>query len=165
MNLKRFVSGRLLLLPTLAAAGSLALVACGGDDDDGGGGGSGSDEDYVASLCGAYADFEEQFDELLADFNPSNTDDLDDFMSDAAEIVGSVVDGLEDANPPGDVEDAHENLLTAFRSFRDTLEEGDFGAVESADEPDFELPQDVEDRLSAAAENVDECRELDLFTE
>ena len=163
MSLNRHFPAWLAAIAATLALGSLAFVACGDDDD--GGGGNGSDEDYVATLCGVFGDFDERFAELLVNADLSSTDDIEEFMQDAADIVGDIVEEFEDANPPADVEGAHRALLTAFRGFQETLEEGDFGELENAEEPDFDLPQDIEDRLNAVAANTEECQDVDLFEE
>jgi hypothetical protein len=158
----------LAVIPALLVAGSVAFVACGGDDDDdggGGGGGNGSDEEYVRDLCNALGSFSDEFGELSGNLDPSNVEELEDLMDDAAEVIGNVVEDLEDANPPADAAEFNESFVTTFSEFRDALEDGDFESILTFSPPEYELPQDVEDRLSAVAEETDECQELGVFGE
>jgi hypothetical protein len=157
------LAGRLAVIPALLLVGSLALVACGDDDD--GGGGNGSDESYLRALCNSMSTFQADFEELAADFDPSSTSDLEDFMSEAADVVAQVVDDLEDANPPADVEEVHQSFIDLFSQFRDALEEGDFGSLENFEEPDIDVDPAVEDRLDGVAQGIDECQDLGLFEE
>lgn len=140
-----------LLLPGAIAIAGLSLVACGDDD---GGSGNGSDEDYVATVCGAMVTFGEEVEDVLADLDPNDTAaSIDAF----GEVFANLIDDLEDANPPSDVEDAHNQLLASFRDAQDAFEEDGLEAFETFQVEDIQLEPDVEERLAAVAAETEEC--------
>lgn len=135
----------------------MALVACGGGD----GGGTGSDEDYVRDVCGAMAKFDEGLDDLLGS-SPSSLDEIEELTKDMGSLFKDMANDLDDANPPADAKEANDALVSFLKEAAETLESGDIEAIDSlGEEPEFSLPEDVEARLSAVAEDIEECDDLD----
>jgi hypothetical protein len=137
----------------LVAVGALALTACGG----GGGGGGGSDEGYVKALCKATNNFTENLGEA---FTAADEEEATKKFVDA---FNAFVDDMDSANPPGDVKEAHDAMVKALKDAQDAVEEGGLEALDSIEFPEIEPDQDVQDRLSKAAEGVSECDGADLF--
>ena len=102
-----------LLLPGAIVIAGLSLVACGDDD---GGGGNGSDEDYVATVCGAMVTFGEEVEDVLADLDPNDTAaSIDAF----GEVFANLINDLEDARSLGEIRadieaaDAYRSIMSA----------------------------------------------------
>ncbi len=150
-------------LPVLLLVVPWALVACGGDDD--GGGGPGGDEAYIRDVCGAMGKFQDGLTDLLAS-SPTTLDQIQELSKDMAKLFNDVADDIDDANPPSDAAEATDSMVEYLRNAADALEAGDTDALNSlSDAPDLSMPDDVQTRLAAAAENVDECDGLGLFSE
>lgn len=158
-------SRRWLSISVLAivALGAFALSACGGGDDDGGGGNAASDEQYVRGVCDALASFQDELTKI-SDAEPNSVDDLQKLMNSLADAIENVADDLDNINPPADVADSHNAIVQLFRDAVEPLREGDLEAL-SALEPGnaFDPPADVQARLNAAAQNVEECQGLGVF--
>ncbi len=140
-----------------AAALTFGFVACGDDDDDGGGGGGdGTDEGYVAALCEAFAQLQTDITDIVED--PDNADASEE---DAVDLflgpLEDYVENLDNANPPGDVEQYHDQLVDSAREAVDRVrEEGNLDAFTELEDPE-EPPQDIQDRLQAVADSNQDC--------
>jgi len=141
-----------LLLMGLVAIGTLAFAACGGDDD-----GGGSDEGYVKALCNATNSFTADLDEAFT------ATDEEEATEKFIEAFNAFVDNMAAADPPSDAKEAHEAMVNALRDAQDAVEEDGLDALEALDVPTVEPDQDVQDRLTKAAEGIEECEGADLF--
>jgi hypothetical protein len=113
----------------LAAVLALGLGACGGGGDDG-----------APDFCDELTDANEQ----LADIAQASPNQ-----------VGDIVDALEDIDPPGEVEDAYNNVLDLYRRIAD----GDAALTDPALATDFANVQtDIQQIQDFTA---DECEPSD----
>jgi hypothetical protein len=131
------------------------------DDDNGGGGGSGDEREYVAHVCQSLSDF---VDEVIAagSENPDATEEEQ--LEILREPFANLTDALDDADPPGDIEEYHDRLVDGFQEVRERIEDGDVTALEGdplADIP--EPPADIQEKYNAIAEDVSECAATGLF--
>lgn len=130
----------------------------GGDDDGGGGGGpsgSGSDEEYVQSLCDSFEHFSEAMEDLLTGVDQDSS--VEELTAAFVEPFEHFVDDLKDARPPSDVKPYHDDLIEQMQSVVDRIEDGDFDALD--DNPISEPPANVQARLQAVAEANSTCTE------
>jgi hypothetical protein len=147
-----------VLIPALLI-GSFALIACGNGDDDA------TDEEYVRDLCIATNDFldalfEDLFELLFAaEFDPEAEEE---FAEAAAGLFRDFADDLSGISTPPDVRQYHDQWVASIERVTQELEAGNIEAFEEFDE-DLEFPQEIEDRLAAAAADVPECQELGMF--
>lgn len=146
--------GRLAVIPGAIAASALIFAGCSGGD----GGGGGSDEDYVEALCGGLKDFSDDLTDILS----SGGANEEEAFEDLADAIRALADVFDDANPPSDVREANDALVVTFREAADKIAEGDETAFDDVgDGADFELPEDVQDRLAAVAEDNETCQEVE----
>jgi hypothetical protein len=166
---------------------SLALLAaCGDDDDDNGGdtpddaanqspdaggnededaddqdqdeSGAGSDEEqYVADVCGAFDEFGDQFTRIVND--PENQDATEEEAFELFEQpLQQLVDSLDGADPPGDVEEFHDALVSNFSDSLEKVQSGDTTAFD--DLAAMELPTPSEEaraKYQAIADENPDC--------
>lgn len=139
----------------LATSGLIA--ACGGGSSEA------SDEGYVKAICESNDVLEEVIGAAIAAAFAGDEEPDTDEMASAFE---KWLDALEDANPPSDMEQYHDALVDGVREAVDALKSGDgdfesiFDGIEEPEEP----PQEILDRLNAAAETVSECEDMELFS-
>lgn len=133
--------------------GAFTLVACGNDDD--GGGGSASDEEYMRSLCSATADFANDFSELDAETE-------EEMLDGATGVFRDFVDDMRNIGTPDDVREYHERFTEQLDQIVNELEDGNTEALFSFD-ADWEFPDEIQERLSTVAEDIDECQEVGAF--
>ncbi len=158
----------LLLIPAMFAAFVLTAVACGGSD-----GGDGSDEGYVKAVCKAANKFEAALDDAEEDAEETMEDPdnvakaLEEVMKLMSKPFSDFADAMDDANPPADVKDTHDQMVTAIKSMAKQLEDGDLAALEEQSDAleDFEPSQSIKDRLSAVAADTSECKDSDFFSD
>lgn len=150
MNLRRMTIGAVVL----SVFGVLLLAACGG------GGGGASDESYVRGVCDAFRTFQEDGSEVFSD--PEVLEDEEELAKRFGELVRSLADDLEGVRAPSDVQQYHDRIVERFHEIADQFESGSVDELtDFGDLP--EPPQDVQDRLAAAAADVEECEGLDIF--
>lgn len=152
--LTSFTRGKLAVIPGAIAASALIFAGCSGDDD--GGSSGGSDEDYVEALCGGFKDLFEELAQI-----PPASGGSEEATERAVDAIRSFADTLEDANPPSDVAEANDTMVTNFREAADKLADGDASGFQELG-TDFELPEDVEARITAAVEKDETCQESGL---
>lgn len=160
------------------AAGETPTEASNGDDDDddNGSSGGGSEEDYVAGLCGALSGFETEMNESLASLftmDPDATEEeaeeaINEVLAAFAGVVGDFADEVDDLNPPSDISDYHNQMVSTFREMRERLEDPNIdlmgGDDPFADLEDIETPSaDVSAKYEAIALDTPECAGLDIF--
>jgi plastocyanin len=131
---------RLLLALSLLIALMMALVACGGDD-------ALSEEEYFQKMDEIDKDLDAQFDAVFSDQEATASELQDGFLS----AVDSAREQYGAVNPPGDLQDEHDELLAAI---------DEFGNAMSAVEVDSDAPAEefetvfADEALSAADERV-----------
>lgn len=153
MELRRLV----LLGIAPFALGAPLIAACGGGD---GGGGTGNDEDYVAAICKAGKEFQ---DELFAAFSEVDPDASEEEALEAfVEPFENFANAIEDANPPSDLEDWHEDTVNAINDIVERIKDGDLDALESEDDPIGDPPAGAAERLQAIADENEDCIEADF---
>jgi hypothetical protein len=144
----------------LAAAGLFAAIsfvfvfaACGGG---GGSSGTGSDEQYVASLCKSMLKFQDSLTAVTKD--PSKLSNPSDMSKAFAGPMDQLVKDLKAANPPKDVKSYHDELVAQFSKATDSLKNGgDLSSLSNmANLPN--PPQAVQDRLQKVADNNADCK-------
>jgi hypothetical protein len=86
-------------------------------------------------------------------------------MDDLVSAFEKWADALDDANPPADAADAHNALVDTLKEGIEDLKNGD-ADIDSmfGDEDTPEPPQAVQDRLNAAAADVEACEGTELFS-
>ena len=157
MQLRTILRGGALFLGATAA--TFGLAACGGDDD-GGGGGTGTDDEYVGAICGALLTFQDDITKVIADSSGDETDE------EAAELLvkplEAYVSNLKKAKPPSDVKEYHEDIVKktedAVKQIKDDKNLDAFDEIGDPKEP----PQDIKDRLDAAASKNADCIKADF---
>lgn len=139
------------------AIGASLLASCGGDDD---GGGSGSDEDYVAAICAAGKEFSEDFEAAFADLDADASEEeaLEAFV----EPFRNFANAIDDANPPSDIADWHNDTVDAINEIVEQIEDGNLEALENMDEPIGDPPGDAAERLQAIADENQDCIDADF---
>ena len=167
-----------LLSMTLTAA--LAIAACGDDDDvadggsvgDGGPGvssGTGSDEDYVSSLCKSFGGLVKDFEKLSADpkFIEAVVSNPEKMGEKLAEPYEKLANSFAKAKPPKDLQDWHRTTAKSLSDTAKTLKDG--GSLEDIPDSDSafpDMPAGPEERLSKVAEKNKDCQEAELdFTD
>ena len=150
MNLRRGPMVAFLLV----AAAALA-IGCGDDDDDDGGTETASPEEYVSSVCTAFADLGQVLTEGQAELAQLSTaspeegkEALSGFIGDAVDAVGSAATEIEGAGIP-DVEGGDEvasTLSSALTQLQSTLEEAQASAED--------LPTDSPQAFATAAQEI-----------
>ena len=137
--------------------GALAFAGCGGGD----GGGSGSDEDYVAAICKAGVKFTKDLEKAFTD--TSLLSDEDKAMEKLADIFEDFANDFEDAKPPSDIKEWHEDAAKQLKDGVKQIKDGDMeSGIFAGDSPFPEPPEDVADRLSKVAEDNEDCQEADF---
>ena len=176
---------RLFGLAALLVALAL-FAACGGgdddDDDDAGPGGdsgssnssdstktsnssgdsgpggspSGSEEKYVGSICKATLNFTKALEKI----NPADFADEDKVFEVLEEPYEDFVNDLEDAKPPKEMKEYHEQALKQLKAGLKAIKDKDQTAIEAAFSADFpEPPANVEARMQKAAADNKDCTE------
>jgi hypothetical protein len=105
---------KLALLGMIAAIGTLAVAACGDDDDDD----RLSDEEYFTEVDELNRGLDEAFESEIFSA-PTAKEGIEAFAASAVDIQ----EGLEDLNPPEDVQEAHDNYVDGVDSAVDFLEQ------------------------------------------
>ncbi len=151
MELRRLV----LLGLAPVAVGAALLASCGG-----GGGGNGSDEDYVADICAAGAEFQDDLFAAFGDVDPdaSEEDQLKAFV----EPFENFAKALEKANPPSDIKDWHSDTVKSIKEIVKQIKDGNTDALESDEDPIGDPPAGVAERLQAIAEGNEDCISADF---
>lgn len=139
------------------AIGALVLTGCGGDDDGGGGSAlGGSDERYVADICAAGLQFQEDLLEAIGEHG----EDEERFAEALAEQFERLAKAFSDARPPNDIREWHESTTSQLDEFASQLKAGrDLDAI--GEELDDSLltspPEDAAARLQTIAANNSDC--------
>ncbi len=160
------------------------FAACGDDDDDGGnnhdqddsseptrdtdddnendsGGATGDEEEYVADLCSAYLEFQDTI--IAIGTDPENADATDEEgLELVREPFEALLQAVEDADPPGDVEEFHDSIVDTFRDTLDRIEDGDITVFEEDAGAIPEPPQAIQDKYSSIAADNATCQEANF---
>jgi hypothetical protein len=149
---------RWAMAPLVAVVAGLGLVACGG------GGSPATDEEYVRAVCNTVGALQDRMADLQGDAATATDEDaLAEVMDNLSEALGDAADDLDDVNPPDDVAGSHNDVVEAFKDAADALGEGNLDALDEFDPGAIKPDAAIQERLSAAAREVEECSELDLF--
>jgi|CXWL01.1.fsa_nt_gi hypothetical protein len=141
----------------LLLGATLMMSACGG------GGDTLSLDEYFEEVEALDADTSDRADEVGADV--ADTEDLDkikDAFDKLPDVFGDFVAGLEDINPPDEVEDAHKDAIDASNDFLDEYDKllEDLQDAETLDEitslVDSRAINKANDRLTAACKDLQE---------
>ncbi|WP_322796396.1 hypothetical protein [Tepidiforma sp.] len=145
----------------LAGAAALALLggaACGG----GGGGGTGSDEEFVADVCKAGAQFQKDLEAAFTKM--ASADSQEDAVKAVAEPFEKFANAFKDANPPSDLKEWHKEASNSLDDAVAALKKGNMDAeIFSSDTPFPDPPAGAAERLQKIAENNKDCQDADLF--
>jgi hypothetical protein len=126
----------LLLVPVLAFAG------CGDDEPNTEGGGS--DEDYLALLCGGISEFS------TALITKSSPDEI-------AAVIRDFIETMEGADPPGDLREYNDDFV---QYLKDSVAEPTSLVTRQPPLPS----DDIQRRLAAKEIEVEECRDGTFFS-
>jgi hypothetical protein len=169
----------------------LSMSCGGGDDDKSSGGGDGgaktsasSPEEYAQVVCDTigkrYAEGEALFGDSSAFENAEDPAALQDAIAKAQPLVQGMADDLGDIEPPSEINDWHENMVTSmagaaelFGEMKDILDKPlEEAMAEITDlQPKFDalsdpfgslsdLPQEYQD----AFDNEPKCQDLNIFS-
>ena len=142
-----------VLLP-LTIAFAIVLGACGGNDT-GGGGSTGTDEQYVSTICKASLKLTDAI--ATASSDPSKVKNADDAVKLLSEPFQQYLDDLKRANPPKDVKDYHDQTVKALSdSLAKLKKDKNPAALSGADQP--QPSQAIKDRLSKVADTNEDCK-------
>lgn len=141
------------------------LAACGGGD--GGDSASGTDEDYVAIICKAGAEFASSIDKAQDEALAKALADVEDLTDEAAiekvaakvmaEPVEAFAKAISNAKAPADVKDYHNSVVTQLKTAVKELNAGNVSALDALG--DFATPPEaVGNRLQAIAEKNADCQ-------
>lgn len=174
---------RRLLVAGMAILAIALFAACGGGDDDdddgedgsgdggsssnnplggGSGGGTGSDEKYVGDLCKATLKLTNAFQSI----NPADLGDESKIFDILEKPYEEFVDAMEDAKPPKDLKDYHDEALRQFRAALKAIEDEDqeeLDRIFDAELPD--PPAGVEERLDKVARDNKDCADAGVSFE
>ncbi len=170
------------LLAVIAISAIALFAACGGDDSGGntignsvgsngttssGGssnqtnGGTGSDKEYVATLCKADAKFQDDLTNATKD--PSKLTDATAIANAFVTPFQNFADALRKAKVPADFKSYHDAFVKALddavnqlKTSPDASSLSDFGS--NIPDP----PQDITDRLAKAAQGNSDCQKANL---
>jgi len=148
-----------ILVPALL--GALLLGACGGGGS--GGTGSGSDEKFVADICKAGAQFQDDLTKLFA--NLANIQSEEEAAKKIAEPFETFAKSFKAAKPPADLKQWHSDSSKSLDEAVAALKKGNTNAaIFQQDSPFPEPPKGAEERLSKIAANNTDCQKSGLFT-
>jgi hypothetical protein len=124
-------------------------------------------EEYFEQLEDLESEADERSNEIEDDFNSAfeDAEDLDDvrddfqdFIDQQEEVFQDFFDGVQDLNPPEEVEEAHDEIVEAFEGLldeidglRDAIDDAD--SFEDLDTPDFDQ---ADERLTEACTELQE---------
>lgn len=133
------------------------------DEDSGSGGGSDDEEEYAARVCTSISDFGDAL--VAIGTNPDNADATEEEQLELLQPpFEDLIDALDDADPPGDVEDFHEELLETFRDMLERMEDGDTTVFD--DDPSQNIPEpsaEVQEKYNQIARGIPECEATGIF--
>jgi hypothetical protein len=146
------------LLVPLAACAALAAAGCGGSDSNSGSGGGDrlSDAEYKTQATKICTDSEKATDALD---QPTKAEEVKPFLQKGIDITQKAVDDFKDLNPPQDLEDEHNAVVTAEQGALDKLQEvtdslkgdaSDAAKVQKATPELDKISKDVDKKLVAA---------------
>lgn len=148
-----------ILVPALL--GALLLGACGGGGS--GGTGTGSDEKFVADICKAGAQFQDDLTKLFA--NLANIQSEEEAAKKIAEPLETFAKSFKAAKPPADLKQWHSDSSKSLDEAVAALKKGNTNAaIFQQDSPFPEPPKGAEERLSKIAANNADCQKSELFT-
>ncbi|PFG73220.1 hypothetical protein A9A59_0415 [Tepidiforma thermophila] len=141
----------------VAAAVAGAFIVFRSRDD----GGTGSDEAYVRAVCVATKTFGEETERYFSD--PELVQDSEKLSKAIAGPLRTYVNRMAAAKPPPDARDYHEAAVRQLRTLLAAAERGEIlqALRDFGDTP--EPPPEVEARLSAVAESIEECEDINPF--
>ena len=128
------------------------------EDDDGGG--SGNDEDYVAAICAAGKEFQDDLFAAFGDIDPDASEE--DQIQAFAEPFEAFANALDDANPPSDLSEWHNDTVDAIKDIVEQIKDGNIEALESEEDPIGEPPAGAAERLQAIADGNEDCIDADF---
>lgn len=138
----------------------VVFAACGGDDSSSGSSGTGSDEQYVASVCKAMAKFSDSL--TAATKDPSKLSNPDDAVKVFQGPFDQLIKDMKAAKPPKDVKEWHDKAVAIFQKATDDLKKNkDLSAITDAETPPSP-PKAVQDRLQKIADKNPDCKKADF---
>jgi hypothetical protein len=146
-----------LILP-LAACAALIAGGCGSSDDNGGGGGGSqlSSSEYKTQATKICTDSEKATDALK---QPTKPEEVKPFLQKGIDITQKALDDFKNLNPPSNLSDEHNAVVSAEQAALDKLQEitdslkGDASDAEKVQKASPELDKiskDVDAKLKAA---------------
>ena len=159
MSIRKFALFPALLLAVLAAA---LFVACGGDSggsSSGSSGSTGSDETYVAQICGAQLKFTKALEDATKDMTPADLSSPDAMVKLFTGPFNDYLSALGRANPPKDVKPFHDEMVKTFKAAQEQMKTNP-NALNDLNPP--APPQNVTDRLDKVAAANKDCQAADF---
>lgn len=152
MNFRSFRASTVLITASLAFA--MMLAACGGDDD-GASGSSGTDEQYVATVCKAELKLKSAVAEVSKD--PSKLKNSSDAFDALVAPYEQFVNDLKTVKGPSDVLEYHSSLVKLLTDNLATAKKTkDVKALSAGTSP--KASQAIQDRLNKAAASNADCK-------
>lgn len=121
--------------------------------------GGGSEEEYVASLCTAFDDYIAAL--VQAGSDPEFADlSEEEQLPLYEEPFANMVSALEDLDPPGDIEEFHDQVLDIYREMLEKVENGDVTVFDDAAEAEIEAPPaELTEKYDAIAAEIPVCQD------
>jgi hypothetical protein len=146
-----------LILP-LAACAALIAGGCGSSDDNGGGGGGSqlSSSDYKTQATKICTDSQKATDALK---QPTKPEEVKPFLQKGIDITQKSLDDFKNLNPPSNLKDEHNAVVSAEQAALDKLQEitdslkgdaSDAQKVQKASPELDKISKDVDAKLKAA---------------
>ena len=183
---------KVLMISTMALLMVGLSVSCGGGDDKGGGGGgdsaktsANSPEEYAQVVCDTIgkrsAEVEALFGDSSALENAEDPAELQDAIAKAQPVVKGLADDLDKIEPPSEVKDWHEGMVTGmttaaelFGKLKDILDKPLDEAMAGITDLQPELEgldasfgslSDLPSEYQDAFKNEPKCEGLDILSE
>lgn len=149
---------RVFLFASLAFA--IALSACGGgggDDKKTPAARAGTDQEYVAAICGAYKTFTAEIDAVLK--KPGDLKTAQDVTERLSPPVSALAVAFSKANPPADLAEWHKEASAQLTETVNRLKTGKLDAAAALGvNPIPAVPGEVAGRLNGVAAGNADCR-------
>ncbi|MDZ7727525.1 MAG: hypothetical protein U5Q44_04630 [Dehalococcoidia bacterium] len=129
----------------------------GGDSGNGGAGaGGGADEGYVRTMCNVVSDFQQETMEATQDLDPEATEE--EVVEAVASSFRNLADTAAEVDPPQDLAEAHEQMVSSMQSAADTLESGEEGAMQEIQ--NVQLDPQIQQRMFETGQSLEACEDL-----
>jgi hypothetical protein len=119
-----------------------------------------TDEEYLQHLCREWLVLTNDLEETAQEYQTGG--DLTEFENKIVAAMNEAAWRLAQSRPSADVAPTHERLVVFLLDFADEVER--LGIYDAGDEqPDFNFPPAVQERLEVVARGIPDCIEAEVF--